>query len=367
MKSLSIKNYKNLRDLKIDSLSKVNLIVGMNNSGKSTLLEAISIYATNGDINHLKRILDSRGISSSYAISEEEVAEKELDNYLSLFTDKNVNLHNPIEICINKQECKNKTSIKLVNVEENWITDSTGDSVTKRRIVEDGENINPNANLFKGLSIIINNEPKQLYLFRNYRSRYSPISKLLPCEYVQTLHISSEKNPFYYDSIAMSTLEDELIKSLNIIDSQIDAINFLEDYKKRANSTDRVPYIVYKGSSKRYRLSTMGDGINRILTIILAMLNCKDGVFLVDEFDNGLHYSVQTKLWKMIYRLAENLNIQVFATTHSDDCIKSFIEADENGDGKLIRLENRGGDITAVEFNDKDRLVFAINNDVEVR
>ena len=70
----------------------------------------------------------------------------------------------------------------------------------------------------------------------------------------------------------------------------------------------------------------MGDGINRILTIILSMVNVENGYFFIDEFENGLHYSVQKDLWKMIFYLAEKLNIQVFATTHSSDCINAFQE-----------------------------------------
>ena len=61
MKSLYIKNYKNLRELSIDSLARVNLIVGCNNVGKSTLLEAVSIYLANGNDEWLKTILDFRG------------------------------------------------------------------------------------------------------------------------------------------------------------------------------------------------------------------------------------------------------------------------------------------------------------------
>ena len=70
----------------------------------------------------------------------------------------------------------------------------------------------------------------------------------------------------------------------------------------------------------------MGDGINRILTIILAMLNCENGVLLIDEFENGLHYSVQHQLWKVINDLSTKLNVQVFATTHSMDTLRSLSE-----------------------------------------
>ena len=102
----------------------------------------------------------------------------------------------------------------------------------------------------------------------------------------------------------------------------------------------------------------MGDGINRILTIILAMVNCENGYLFVDEFENGLHHSVQEKLWEIIFYLSERLNIQVFATTHSNDTIKAFGEVAnsklEYSDAQLIQLRNVKGIISAVLFNTDD-------------
>ena len=100
----------------------------------------------------------------------------------------------------------------------------------------------------------------------------------------------------------------------------------------------------------------MGDGINRILTIIFAMVNCESGYLLIDEFENGLHYSVQEKLWEIIFHLAERLNIQVFATTHSLDCVEAFatvLNSEKQGkdDGVMIRLENYGGNIEATVYD----------------
>ena len=62
----------------------------------------------------------------------------------------------------------------------------------------------------------------------------------------------------------------------------------------------------------------------RIFGIALALENAKDGLLLIDEVENGLHYSVQPDVWRFLFQAATKLNVQVFATTHSYDCIKSF-------------------------------------------
>jgi len=117
-------------------------------------------------------------------------------------------------------------------------------------------------------------------------------------------------------------------------------------------------------------LRSMGDGINRILTIILALVNAENGFLLLDEFENGLHYTVQKQLWEIIFKLSQKLNVQVFATTHSNDCISGFenvLNSSTNTvSGKLIRLDNVNGVIKQVEFSPKE-IEIANDQNIEVR
>lgn len=91
---------------------------------------------------------------------------------------------------------------------------------------------------------------------------------------------------------------------------------------------------------------------------------------LIDEFENGLHYTVQDRLWEIVFKLATDLNIQVFATTHSNDCIASFtrvLNREQHRDsGKYIRLDNIGGVIKEVSFTPEE-LDVANNQDIEIR
>lgn len=375
MKSLEIKNYKNLKDFKIDSLSRVNLIVGKNNVGKSTLLEAISIFCSKGDIYQLKNILDIRGEGVDYFTPDDNQQEKEIESFRSLYSGRNLENFFQIPIGIDAggdtqlRLFEDNTSLKIqfVKLVETLETDVYGIEKTVRRIIDDKNNSEyTSSNITYG--ILSSFEGKgSLYIFGRRYTR--PIAdKSISFEYVRTSQISSDKNPDLFDQIALSPLEKEIIKALQIIEPRIDAINFLkDDLTKRHREDERVPIVVFRNSTTRYKLTSMGDGLNRILTIILALLNCKEGILLIDEFENGLHYSVQTQLWQIIYKLAEELNIQVFATTHSEDCIKSFVTADSAQAGKIIRLENRDGNIVPVLFNDSERLQFAIDQNIEIR
>jgi AAA15 family ATPase/GTPase len=100
------------------------------------------------------------------------------------------------------------------------------------------------------------------------------------------------------------------------------------------------------------------------------LVNADKGFLLIDEFENGLHYTVQEQLWNIIFSLSQKLDIQVFATTHSEDCIRSFENvlnrSTDFHDGKLVRLDNENGIIKQVEFNAKE-LQIATEQNIEIR
>ncbi len=109
--------------------------------------------------------------------------------------------------------------------------------------------------------------------------------------------------------------------------------------------------------------------MSRLLGITLSLVTSKDGVFICDEIESGLHYSVLLDVWRLIFKTAQELNIQVFAATHSSDCIKAFqraAEEDKEDEGMLIRLVRKGDKIKAILFNE-DELETVVENDIEVR
>jgi len=90
---------------------------------------------------------------------------------------------------------------------------------------------------------------------------------------------------------------------------------------------------------------------------------------LIDEVENGVHYSVMKDLLALILKQIQDLNVQVFATTHSLDCIGGF-EAAASGlgaeDASLIRLEGVNGVISGVSF-EPDELNLVVEKEIEVR
>ena len=109
--------------------------------------------------------------------------------------------------------------------------------------------------------------------------------------------------------------------------------------------------------------------MQRLFGIALALVNARNGILLIDEIENGIHYSVQPDMWHLIFRVAHQLNIQVFATTHSWDCIEAFQKAaqeDTQNEGLLIRLESKKSKIVVTLFDER-QLGIATREQIEVR
>ena len=117
-------------------------------------------------------------------------------------------------------------------------------------------------------------------------------------------------------------------------------------------------------------LSSLGEGAKRLLGLSLALTNARNGILLLDEIENGIHYSVLPDVWRLIFQTARRLNVQVFATTHSWDCIEAFQKAaaedDDPASGVLVRLQNQNGEVTSTVFDER-RLAIATREGIEVR
>ena len=113
---------------------------------------------------------------------------------------------------------------------------------------------------------------------------------------------------------------DKFIKSLHHIDNKI--VNIALGAKKMIYFDIGIDSLV--------PIQIMGDGIIRFLTILATIAFRKNGIVLIDEIENGFHYSILPKLWNAIHEAARQFNVQIFVTTHSYDCVKAFSEIYSN-------------------------------------
>ena len=396
LNSLEIHNYRNLRNLTIEKLGRVNLLLGKNNTGKTSVLEAVAIHINRGDIDFLLQLLEERGenyFGKNNQLSNATMGAREaaiLKTLSSLFSDRQVQFIPGKCIIVGEQnetlfgkevKSESSTAIRFVRyldkfeLEDNFVEEDVNIKLRpsrRRRVFVSHEEDDPEAiigfevrsgafSLVRSLSSI-NRASQGVSSFPMSQLDEHPIR----LQFVKTKNIEKDVNGLLWDRIALTESEDEVVNALKIIEPDIDRITFRNEQKQ-----ERVAVVKLKSSNDVIPLRSMGDGINRILTIILAMVNCENGYLLIDEFENGLHYSVQEQLWVVIFNLAERLNIQVFATTHSYDCVKAFSAVLNNSEdskklGYMIRLDNYEGNIEATLY-DAEETETTISVDVDPR
>ncbi|MDR1981434.1 MAG: AAA family ATPase [Tannerellaceae bacterium] len=364
--SLNIKNYRNLKEIQIDSLRKVNLITGKNNTGKSTILEALAIYATKGNPGLIYQLLEERGENFKQKDKNEILTEINIRTFASLFTHRHVGFDITDAISIGHLSAGKYVSLRFVRYIDEVQKDEQGNTMRKRIVIQnDREKQVENYKI--GLEIKVGSFAYILSLDedRPFRFVFNGFEDNENMQFIRTRNIDRGINGNLFDNITLTEKEQYVIEALKIIEPQTERIAFIEETPRKRSAV-----IKLSNTQKVLPLRSMGDGINRILTIILALVNSVNGFLLIDEFENGLHHTVQEKLWKIIFALSQKLNIQVFATTHSEDCIHGFEHilnsSDEALSGKLIRLDNKNGKIEQVEFDARE-LKIANEQDIDVR
>jgi hypothetical protein len=192
------------------------------------------------------------------------------------------------------------------------------------------------------------------------RPEGSPI-RIVPTEGLETRNMS-----VLWDGVALTPDEPKVIEALQIIEPNIEKIAFLG--REAVRSSGGI-VVKLKNSNSRLPIGSLGDGVKRLLSLSLSVIRATGGYLMVDEIDTGLHYSVMEGMWRMMITTAMRLNVQVFATTHSQDCINSLgrlhqIAPQLAAEVSLHRLER--GMPQSVRY-EPDEISTAALQEIEVR
>jgi len=364
--SLEIREFRAFKHLQIERLGRVNLIVGKNNVGKSSVLEALRLYAQRGNPALLWNLLRNRD-ESRISLQREGIALEQLEAIKHLFHGRNNEVRNAIRIGPKDNENQVLSIlIDLIQQQLNLFTPSQDeiDDLFPNDITDNSDTLS------YGIYITFGGERRMYFLGKSgsFVGRTAEVgikSLFIPAE-----GLVKRQQALFWDNITITNLEPQVIQSLKIIAPDIERLAFISDGDRTGERTsDRYPVVILSDSSSRIPLRSLGEGMNRMLGIALALINARDGILLIDEIESGLHYSVQADMWRLVFATARRLNIQVFATTHSWDCIQGFQEAaqeDEQSDGFLIRLGRKQENIVATVYNEEE-LAIATREQIEVR
>lgn len=392
--SLKVENFRILQDFEVRKLGRVNLIVGKNNSGKSTVLEALRIYAGAANPALLAQIAVEHNEKTRRGNDEAMDGISELP-FQGLFTGRAFPESDKTKIYIGEHDAATKCFVKIAHryfiehQEETKDADGEIFSRTKRKFISNEDMRNFSAYHEKQALAIKSGSQEGLGLIEleNYweggiKSVYWNLQDNLPCSHIPTQFVSIDELADIWDNILFSDYATHVKQGLKIIAEDFEDLGFVKSDSQSGAVSRAVFGSVFKRSCKvklkninrAVPLNSLGDGMLRVLQLLLKIFPAKGGFLLIDEFENGLHYAIQEKVWRLLFDLAEKLDIQVFATTHSWDCIESFAKvAVERTDiegvlfrvGRSIKTSDKGKVIATVF--EEDKLFSVTQADVEVR
>jgi len=360
MHSFHAKNFRGFRDLKIENLKRVNLIAGMNNVGKTALLEAVFLHLGPDNPELGLRINAMRGLEE-FKIDLEETWGNLFYNFdtktiieLSSQDEKgharklmiSFSAAPPLRHISSSRNGKGKsskilgsitTAIDAMELTMQYKEDGGKPNLTHLLIVDDGE--------------------KRSFQVKRER-RVVSIPGVLLTTRARLLREDAER----FSKLEATGRGEQLLSVLQFLEARLRKLTLLV--------AGTVPVIHGDvGLGRLLPLPLLGEGMARLLSIVLAIANTPNGIVLIDEIETGFHHTVLKKIWKAIGQAARQYNTQIIATTHNRECIQAAHEAFsemEAYDFALHRLDRIGEEIDVVTY-DCESLAAAIRTELEVR
>ena len=369
--SLSVKGFRGIKELSIERLGRVTLLAGKNSVGKTTVLDAVQVYAARGHREVLSELLNSREeVAAAIDENDESI---EAPDFAALFYGRDAS-----EPCISIGPKSDSDQLRI-----EWATLSDEQASRLERFLH-GSIANGH---IQTLKIVFQDAEQSLPLFTSTpklatdKRAYQYVRRLLDeaespspigCHSLGPGLLNNDEIARFWDAIALTDDENRAVQALKLIlGNEVDRVAVIgdDDPRSRYRGYGRRVVVKLQDQARPVPLKSLGDGALRLFSVALAQANSRDGFLLIDEVENGIHHSVQPDFWHMVLRAADENNVQVLATTHSFDCVGGFAQAlteCEGVEGVLVRIERKDEEMWAAEYSESD-LRIAAEQRIEVR
>jgi hypothetical protein len=360
--SLQIDGYRGFGRFSMDSLGLVNLLVGRNNSGKTSVLEALYLLGTGGEPIAFWQLSGRRG-ERMLIERDPRNPDTEID-IAHLFNGHDLQLGSKFTLSTKNQAPEKALTFTIGEVPEK-----------EREIIDEGGVRSRLALVIKSpghnrlVPISANGGIAFESIDRLRRVRRSPAQEVPRSQFISADSLSSDELLRLWDKVALTPNEQLVLRALQFLDPDIEGIRGVGGARQFGLPRRGGFIIKLKNLKSPIPIGSMGDGMWRMLAMAMAVSQSAQGVLLVDEIDTGLHYSVMADMWRLIFNAAREFNVQVFATTHSYDCVHSLatICHDKNEDTSEITIQRiETGQNNAVSFTEAE-IKVAAERQLEIR
>lgn len=321
LSELHIQNFRCFKEFHATSLGDVNLLIGKNNGGKTTMLEAIEF-----SYQPYRQFFMSCCRRKEFIIQ----GKNKVIDHEYLFYDKKY------------EECK-------LFVNENSIFISKNIMKLKDCYLNASE-----INVFNFGDFLNINNVYEIWIENIKNKQMIPMlleTDLFKLDWIYMV----------WNTIVGNETEDYVIEMMKIIEPHLERIVFT------SGEAQPTPFVKIKGMKERVHLGYLGEGARRLFVLAMFCAKSANSVLIVDEVDLGFHYSIMSKLWKMLLEWSKKFNIQIFVTTHNQDCLYALYKIVESGiesDVKVMRIDKNKSEPLVY---DKSDLIEALESRVEIR
>jgi AAA15 family ATPase/GTPase len=350
--TINIANFRSIAELNLENFKQVNLVTGRNNCGKTTVLEALFLISGMSNpqlpvtINNFRDLALTSDDNFNFIFHNLDFEQEPQISALLDGTKRNLVIKPKYAAQYNKKII-NTGKINLIT--DNNITANADDVPSVNGLLlefNDGKNED---NFISEISL----SGGRAGITKRYKER-------LLCSF-HSPQLAMTLLPQRIEKLLVNKQMDGVIAALREIDPKITDIRM---------GAAGIIYVDI-GLEKLLPINIMGDGIRRILSILAAVSDMRGGVLLIDEIENGLHYSTLKTLWKSLLKALEVYHVQLFATTHSNECISALAFSHEIADNesdniRLYRIEKQENKHEAFEYQPA-MISAGIDSNIEMR
>jgi AAA15 family ATPase/GTPase len=349
-KSITIENFRGISHLELTDLKDFNLIVGRNNCGKTSVLEAMFLLSGMANPGLVASVNGFRGMIPSSEI-----------DLSSIF--KNLDFHANIQL---RGRIDTESGDRRLLITQSFGYNSLFDTVQQteiegRLVLPPAVNIPTYDNVNFDFVTHKNEEFHSTYSLKTGKTFFPEnYREDLLCTFLNPEDIKNADNAENMDNLIINKKVSSIITVLKLIDPAIKDISM---------GSKSIYFDI--GAPRLVPINVMGDGLRKILDLLVAIAATKDGVLLIDEIENGLHYSSLSILWKAVFAACAEYNVQIIATTHSYECVENFskmydsVKKDDDNI-RLFRIDKQGENHKAYSYS-ADVLKAGIEKEFEVR
>lgn len=377
--SLSIRGFRGIGELDVPRLGRVTLLAGKNGAGKTTVIEAIRVYASRGREYVLSELLGSREEFSSILDEDPDdirSVPRLMPDTAALFYGRDASPGSCIEIGPG-----NGLGGESLKIEAVMPSGEQEDLLEKRYDYDGMASDAPPLAIEISFADVRRTIPWSWSFVRRIRSRrladdQEELATGLNCRSLGPGLPDNDEVAELWDEVALTDEEDRAVQALNLVlDGKAARVTMIGNHHPgRRSYLGRRPYerravVKLEDQIAPVPLRSLGDGATRLFGVALALAGSRNGFLVIDEAENGIHHSVHDAFWRMVLRAAQENGVQVFATTHSLDCVQGFARAataSPECEGVLARLERRDEQTRAIVYS-KSALETVAEQGIEVR